>query len=61
MNPQLLRAIAVERMDEIAREAEERRRASGLSRKVSAAAHERRSSVHRPSLRASIRRLQPGA
>jgi hypothetical protein len=60
MNPQLLRAIAVERMDEIAREAEERRRASGLS-KVSAAAHERRPSGHRPSLRASIRRLQPGA
>jgi len=61
MNPQLLRAIAVERMDEIAREAEEHRRARGLPRRRSAPTRESRPSLGWPSVRASIRRPQPGA
>jgi len=60
MNPQLLRAIAVERMDEVAREAERRRRAGEPPRRASTARHNGRP-VHWASLRASIRRLQPGA
>ena len=61
MNPQLMRAIAVEQMDEIAREAEHRRRMGEVSRSRSAAKQNGRSRAHRVSLRASIRRLQPGS
>ena len=61
MNPQLLRAIAVERMDEIARETERRRRVGEASRSRSTSKQNGRASAHRVSLRASIRRVQPGS
>jgi hypothetical protein len=60
MNPQLLRAIAVERMDEIARDAEQRRRIGELSPR-STPKHNGRPDVDRASLLAAIRRLQPGS
>jgi hypothetical protein len=61
MNPQLLRAIAVERMDEIGREAERRRRMGETSPSHSVAKQNGRPSARRVSVRASIRRLQPGS
>jgi hypothetical protein len=62
MNPHLLRAIAVERMDEIARNADRRRRMGELpARRTALTTADRRPGPRRPSLRASLRRLQPGA
>jgi hypothetical protein len=59
MSPQLLRAIAVERMNDIAREAEERRRARGVVvRERPVRRREHMTSARWPGLRAMIRRLQ---
>jgi hypothetical protein len=60
MNPQLLTALAVERMKDIAREAEERHRVVGVTAAGDAGRTRRAPSSDRRSLRASIGRLQPG-
>jgi len=57
MNPQLLMEIATERMEEVAREAEERRRAGLPTRRP----RERASSVRLPRIHGAIRRLQLGS
>ena len=62
MNPQLLRTLAIERMNDVAREAEERRRASGLpARRGLRTRGEGRPGRDRPGLVGSIRPLQPRA